>query len=43
MSKQSLSYLDFHIDFDFEIRLFFLDLETTYLTNFSEVLALSKT
>ena len=43
MSKQSLSYLDFHIDFDFEIRLFVLDLETTYLTNFCEVLAVSKT
>ena len=30
MSKQSLFYLDFHIDSDFGIRLFVLDLETTY-------------
>ena len=43
MSKQSLSYLDFHIYSDFEIRLFVLDLETTYVTHFSEVLAVSKT
>ena len=43
MSEQSLSYSYFHIDSDFEIRLFVLDLETTYVTHFSEVLAVSKT
>ena len=43
MSEQSLSYLAFHIDSDFEIHLFVLDLETTYVTRFSEVLAVSKT
>ena len=43
MFEQSLSYSDFHIDSDFEIRLFVLDLETTYVTHFSEVLAVSKT
>ena len=43
MSEQSLSYSDFHIDSNFGIRLFVLDLETTYVTHFSEVLALSKT
>ena len=42
MSKQSLSYLDFHIYSDFEIRLFVLDLETTYVTHFSEVLAVTQ-
>ena len=31
MSEQSLSYLAFHIDSDFEIHLFVLDLETTYV------------
>ena len=43
MSEQSMSYYDFHIDSDFEICLFVLDLETTYVTHFSEVLAISKT
>ena len=43
MSKQSLSYLDFHIYSDFEIRLFVLDLETTYVKHFFEILAVSKT
>ena len=43
MFKQSLSYSDFHIGSDCEIRLFVLDLETTYVTHFSEVLAVSKT
>ena len=43
MSEQSLSYLDFHMDFDFEICLFVLDLETTYVTHFSDVLVVSKT
>ena len=43
MSEQSLSYSDFDIDSDCEIRLFFLDLETTYVAHFSEVLAMSKT
>ena len=43
MSERRLSYTDFHIDSDFEIRLFVLDLETTYVTHFSEVLAVSKT
>ena len=43
MSEQSLSYYDFHIDYEFEICLFFLELETTYLTHFSEVLPVSKT
>ena len=42
MSKQNLSYSDFHIDSDFEIRLFVLDLETTYVTHFSEVLAVTQ-
>ena len=43
MSKQSLSYSDFHIDSNFEIHLFVLDLETTYVTHFFEVLVVSKT
>ena len=43
MSKQNLSYSDFHIGSNCEIRLFILDLETTYVTHFSEVLAMSKT
>ena len=43
MSKESLSYLDFHIDSNFKIHLFVLDLETTYVTHFSEVLVVSKT
>ena len=43
MSEQSLSYSDFHIGSDCEIRLFVLDLETTYVTHFFEVLAVSKT
>ena len=43
MFEQSLSYSDFHIDYEFEIRLFVLDLETTYVTHFFEVLAVSKT
>ena len=43
MSEQSLSYPDFHIDSDFEIYLFVLGLETTYVTHFFEVLAMSKT
>ena len=43
MSEQSLSYSDFHIDSDFEICLFVLDLETNYVTHFPEVPAVSKT
>ena len=43
MFEQNLSYSNFHIDSDFEIRLFVLDLETTYVTYFSKVLAVSKT
>ena len=43
MFERNLSYSDFYIDSDFEIRLFVLNLETIYLTHFSEVLALSKT
>ena len=43
MSEQSLSYLDFHVDFDFEIRLFVLYLETTYVTHFPKVPTVSKT
>ena len=43
MSEQSLSYSNFCKDSDFEICLFILDLETTNLTHFSEVLAVSKT
>ena len=43
MSEQNSSYSNFHIDSDFEIWLFILDMETTYLTHFSEVLAVSKT
>ena len=43
MFEQSLSYSDFHIGSDREIRLFVLDLEITYVTHFSEVLAVSKT
>ena len=43
MSEQSLSYSDVHVDSDFEILLFVLYLETTYVTHFSEVLAVSKT
>ena len=43
MFEQNLSYSNFHIDSDFEICLFVLDLETTYVTYFSKVLAVSKT
>ena len=43
MFEQRLPYSDFHIDSDCEICLFVLDLETTYVTHFSEVLAESKT
>ena len=43
MFEPSLFYSEFHIDSDCEIRLFVLDLETTYVTHFSEVLAVSKT
>ena len=43
MFEQNLSYLDFHIGSDCEIHLFVLDLETTYVTHFSEVLEVSKT
>ena len=43
MFVQSLSYSDFHMGSDFEIRLFVLDLETIYVTHFSEVLVVSKT
>ena len=42
MFEQSLSYLDFHIGYDCEICLFVLDLETTYVTHFFKVLAVSK-
>ena len=37
MSKQSLSYSDFHMGSDCEICLFVLDLETAYMTHFPEV------
>ena len=43
MFEQSLSYSDFHIGSNCEIRLFVLDLETTYVTHLFEVLAVSKT
>ena len=43
MSEQSLSYSDVHVDSDFEILLFVLYLETTYVTHFPEVPAVSKT
>ena len=43
MSEQNLSYSDFHIYSDFEIYLFVLYLETTYVTHFPEVPAVSKT
>ena len=36
MSEQNLSYLDFHIDSNFGIHLFVLDLETTYVTTSSK-------
>ena len=39
----SLSYSNFRKDSNFEIHLFVLDLETTNMTHFSEVLAMSKT
>ena len=35
-------YSDFHMGFDYEIRLFVLDLETTYVTHFPEVPTVSK-
>ena len=43
MFEQSLSYSDFHMGFDCEIRLFVLDLETTYKTHFLKVPTVSKT
>ena len=42
MFKQSLSYSNFHKGSDCEIRLFVLDLETTYVTHFPEVPTVSK-
>ena len=42
MFEESLSYSDFHMGSDYEIRLFFLDLETTYVTHFPEVPTVSK-
>ena len=42
MFEQSLSYLEFHIGSDCEICLFFLDLETTYVTHFLEIPTVSK-
>ena len=35
-------YSDFHMGSDYEIRLFVLDLETTYVTHFPEVPKMSK-
>ena len=43
MFEQSLYHLVFREDSDFEVPLFVQDLETTNLTHFSEVLAVSKT
>ena len=43
MSKPSLSHLVFREDSNFAVRLFVQDLETTYLTHFSGLLAGSKT
>ena len=37
MFEQNLSYLDFQVGSDCEIRLFVLDLETAYVTHFPEV------
>ena len=42
MFGQSLSYSGFHIGSDYEIHLFVLDLETTYVTHFPEVPTVSK-
>ena len=42
MFEQNLSYSDFHIGSNCEIRLFVLDLETTYVTHFLEVPTVSK-
>ena len=42
MFEQSLSYLDFHMGSGCEIRLFVLDLETTYVTHFPEIPTMSK-
>ena len=42
MFEQSLSFSDFHIGSDWEIYLFVLDLETTYVTHFPEVPTMSK-
>ena len=42
MFKQSLSYSEFNMGFACEIRLFVLDLETTYVTHFPEVPTVSK-
>ena len=42
MFEQSLSYSDFHMGSDYEIHLFVLDLETTYVTHFPEVPTVSK-
>ena len=42
MFEQSLSYSDFHIGSDCEIRFFVLDLETTYVTHIPEVPTVSK-
>ena len=42
MFKQNLSYSNFHMGSDYEIRLFVLDLETTYVTHFTEVPTVSK-
>ena len=43
MFEQNLSYSDFRVGSDCEIHLFVLDLETIYVTHFSEVLVVSKT
>ena len=42
MFEQNLSYSDFHVGSDYEIHLFVLDLEITYVTHFPEVPTVSK-
>ena len=42
MFEQRLPYSDSHMGSDCEIRLFVLDLETTYVTHFPEVPTVSK-
>ena len=42
MIEQNLSYSDFHMGSGCEIRLFVLDLKTTYVTHFPEAPTMSK-